>query len=159
MRLVSRFTLGYLGLVGMSWGWFVGAVMGQVRPPVFASRVDRTEFCMLQWLVYSLAELSSAYPTSGGLYYWFAAAALPNEISVSDLCGFLRAYMTAAPQWKLFSCYICAWSMVISTPLFCCSITYAVSLRSISILRRTSECLKRLLSSSLRPSSSSTATM
>ena len=38
-----------------------------------------------------------------------------------------RAYMTAPPRWKLFSCYICAWSMVMSTPLSCCSITYTVS--------------------------------
>ncbi|KAH8101637.1 amino acid transporter [Cristinia sonorae] len=82
------YTLGYLGLIGMTWGWLVGAVMGQ-------------------FLVYSLAELSSAYPTSGGLYYW--------------------AYMTASPRWKMFSCYICAWSMVISTPLACCSITYSAA--------------------------------
>ncbi|PSR80619.1 hypothetical protein PHLCEN_2v6688 [Hermanssonia centrifuga] len=76
------------GLVGMTWGWFVGAVMGQ-------------------FLAYSLAELASAYPTSGGLYYW--------------------AYMTAAPRYKLLSCYVAAWSMVISTPLACCSITYSAA--------------------------------
>jgi len=81
-------TMGYLGLVGMTWGWLVGAVMGQ-------------------FLVYSLAELSSAYPTSGGLYYW--------------------AYMTATPRWKMISCYVTAWSMVISTPLACCSITYSAA--------------------------------
>ncbi|EJD41031.1 amino acid transporter [Auricularia subglabra TFB-10046 SS5] len=82
------YTLGYFGLVGMTWGWLVGAVMGQ-------------------FLVYSLAELSSAYPTSGGLYYW--------------------TYMTAPPKWKMSWCYLCAWSMVISTPLACCSITFSAA--------------------------------
>ena len=42
----------------------------------------------------------------------------------------LRAYMTAAPRCKLFSCYICAWLMVMSTPLSCYSITYSVSFGS-----------------------------
>ena len=56
----------------MTWGWLVGAVMGQVRPPVTSSRKSQElNGAPLQWLVYSLAELSSAYPTSGGLYYWF----------------------------------------------------------------------------------------
>ncbi|KAF7795625.1 hypothetical protein EIP86_006790 [Pleurotus ostreatoroseus] len=55
------YMMGYCGLVGMTWGWLVGAVMGQP-------------------LAYSLAELSSAYPTSGGLYHW--------------------AYMTAPPKYK-----------------------------------------------------------
>ncbi|EKM57619.1 uncharacterized protein PHACADRAFT_251336 [Phanerochaete carnosa HHB-10118-sp] len=82
------YTMGYCGLVGMTWGWLVGAVMGQP-------------------LAYSLAELASAYPTSGGLYYW--------------------AYMTAAPRYKKLSCYVVAWSMIISTPLSCCSITYSAA--------------------------------
>ncbi|KAI0338005.1 amino acid transporter [Trametopsis cervina] len=82
------YTMGYCGLVGMTWGWLVGAVMGQP-------------------LVYSLAELSSAYPTSGGLYYW--------------------AFMTAPPKYKKLSCYVVAWSMIISTPLACCSITYSAA--------------------------------
>lgn len=63
-----------------------------------------------QFLAYSLAELSSAYPTSGGLYYW--------------------AYMTAPPKYKMLSCYVVAWSMIISTPLACVSITYSVSTRT-----------------------------
>ncbi|KAM5537391.1 hypothetical protein V8D89_008910 [Ganoderma adspersum] len=82
------YTMGYMGLVGMTWGWFVAAVMGQ-------------------FLAYSLAELSSAYPTSGGLYYW--------------------AYMTAPPKYKMLSCYVVAWSMIISTPLACVSITYSAA--------------------------------
>ncbi|KAI0701071.1 amino acid transporter [Cytidiella melzeri] len=82
------YTMGYCGLVGMTWGWFVGALMGQP-------------------LAYSLAELASAYPTSGGLYYW--------------------AFMTASPKYKKLSCYVVAWSMIISTPLSCCSITYSAA--------------------------------
>ncbi|KAJ3549968.1 hypothetical protein NM688_g5123 [Phlebia brevispora] len=82
------YMMGYCGLVGMTWGWFVGAVMGQP-------------------LAYSLAELSSAYPTSGGLYHW--------------------AYMTAPPKYKKVACYLVAWSMIISTPLACCSITYSAA--------------------------------
>ncbi|EIN03859.1 amino acid transporter [Punctularia strigosozonata HHB-11173 SS5] len=82
------YTMGYMGLIGMTWGWLVAAVMGQ-------------------FLVYSLAELSSAYPTSGGLYYW--------------------AYMTASPRWRMLSCYVVAWSMIISTPLACVSITYSAA--------------------------------
>ncbi|TBU31322.1 amino acid transporter [Dichomitus squalens] len=82
------YTMGYMGLIGMTWGWLVGAVMGQ-------------------FLAYSLAELSSAYPTSGGLYYW--------------------AYMTTPPKYKLLSCYVVAWSMIISTPLACVSITYSAA--------------------------------
>ncbi|KIP06824.1 hypothetical protein PHLGIDRAFT_19368 [Phlebiopsis gigantea 11061_1 CR5-6] len=82
------YTMGYCGLVGMTWGWLVGAVMGQP-------------------LVYALAELSSAYPTSGGLYYW--------------------AFMTASTRYKKLSCYVVAWSMIISTPLSCCSITYSAA--------------------------------
>ena len=34
--------------------------------------------------------------------------------------------MTAAPKYKLLSCYVVAWSMIISTPLACVSITYSV---------------------------------
>lgn len=90
------YTLGYFGLVGMTWGWLVGAIMGQ-------------------FLTYSLAELSSAYPTSGGLYYW--------------------TYMTAPPRWKMSWCYICAWSMVISTPLACCSITFSAAQLLISTIQ------------------------
>ncbi|KZV97072.1 amino acid transporter [Exidia glandulosa HHB12029] len=90
------YTLGYFGLVGMTWGWLVAAVAGQ-------------------FLVYSLAELSSAYPTSGGLYYW--------------------TYMTAPPKWKMSWCYICAWSMVISTPLACCSITFSAAQLLISTVQ------------------------
>ena len=100
-----RYTMGYMGLVGMTWGWLVGAVMGQVRsctPVCYSSGIQ----LVLQPLAYALAELSSAYPTSGGLYYW--------------------AYMTAAPKYKLLSCYVVAWSMIISTPLACVSITYSV---------------------------------
>lgn len=26
-----RYTMGYMGLIGMTWGWLVSAVMGQVR--------------------------------------------------------------------------------------------------------------------------------
>ncbi|PIL25973.1 transporter [Ganoderma sinense ZZ0214-1] len=90
------YTMGYMGLVGMTWGWFVAAVMGQKPPPIPTTA---------QFLAYSLAELSSAYPTSGGLYYW--------------------AYMTAPPKYKMLSCYVVAWSMIISTPLACVSITYS----------------------------------
>ncbi|KIP04158.1 hypothetical protein PHLGIDRAFT_120946 [Phlebiopsis gigantea 11061_1 CR5-6] len=82
------YTMGYCGLVGMTWGWLVAALMGMN-------------------LVYSLAELASAYPTSGGLYYW--------------------AFMTAPPRYKKLSCYVAAWSMIISTPLACCSITYSAA--------------------------------
>ncbi|KAH7103349.1 amino acid transporter [Auriculariales sp. MPI-PUGE-AT-0066] len=82
------YTMGYFGLVGMTWGWLVGFLGGQ-------------------FLVYSLSELASAYPTSGGLYYW--------------------TYMTAPPRWKMSWCYLCAWSMVISTPLACCSITFSAA--------------------------------
>lgn len=35
--------------------------------------------------------------------------------------------MTAPPKWKMSWCYICAWSMVISTPLACCSITFSAA--------------------------------
>ena len=70
------------GLVGMTWGWLVGAVMGQVR---LSSCHDKgfgsLNSLPLQPLAYSLAELSSAYPTSGGLYYW--------------------AFMTASPRYKM----------------------------------------------------------
>jgi len=67
--------------------------------------------------------------------------------------------MTAAPRWKLFSCYICAWSMVISTPLSSCSITYSISLRSRAGIRSPSYHFHRLPSSSLRPSGLPTRTM
>jgi amino acid transporter len=40
--------------------------------------------------------------------------------------------MTSAPRWKMLSCYVVAWSMIISTPLSCVSITYSVSHASFS---------------------------
>jgi hypothetical protein len=119
--------MGYFGLVGMTWGWLVAFLMGQVSDSMHATPDRNTNATTpsSSWStlwpsehelhhirhkrhrkLITRARLSSAYPTSGGLYYW--------------------AYMTAAPRYKLFSCYICAWSMVLSTPLACCSITYSV---------------------------------
>ena len=64
----------------MTWGWLVGAVMGQVRQHTQSNVSLYSPASYEQPLAYSLAELSSAYPTSGGLYYW--------------------AYVTAAPRYK-----------------------------------------------------------
>ncbi|KAK6071995.1 choline transport protein [Seiridium cupressi] len=44
------FSLGYLGLMPMTWGWLVAS-------------------CFIMFEVLSLAEMSSAMPTSGGLYF------------------------------------------------------------------------------------------
>ena len=49
----------------------------------------------LQLLVYSLAGLSSAYPTSGGLYYWF----VPIPHGIPSLTFVVhQVYMTTAPR-------------------------------------------------------------
>ena len=42
------FSMGYLGLLPMTWGWLVASFL-------------------IMTMVFSLAELSSAYPTAGGL--------------------------------------------------------------------------------------------
>lgn len=58
------YSLGFLGLLPMTWGWLVA---------VF--------FIMFE--VFALAELSSSMPTAGGLYYWRVMAAVcPGNISV-----------------------------------------------------------------------------
>jgi hypothetical protein len=33
--MVDRYSMGYVGLIGMTWGWLVGALMGQVRASRF----------------------------------------------------------------------------------------------------------------------------
>lgn len=38
--------MGYLGLVGMTWGWFVGAVMGQVSLSVSSQVSLMTVDCL-----------------------------------------------------------------------------------------------------------------
>ena len=45
---------------------------------------------LVQTLAYSLAELSSAYPTSGGLYYWAFMTAPPKYKKASTLSSVSR---------------------------------------------------------------------
>ncbi|KAF2110456.1 amino acid permease [Lophiotrema nucula] len=53
------YSLGYLGLLPMTWGWLVASIF-------------------ILSMVFSLAELSSSMPTAGGLYYWTYHCAPPK---------------------------------------------------------------------------------
>ncbi|KAJ9154758.1 Amino acid permease [Pleurostoma richardsiae] len=72
------FSMGYLGLLPMTWGWLVASLL-------------------IMSMVFSLAELSSAYPTAGGLYYW--------------------TYKAAPPKLKKIACWVTAWCMVMACTL------------------------------------------
>ncbi|EFX04896.1 amino acid permease [Grosmannia clavigera kw1407] len=72
------YSLGYLGLMPMTWGWLAASFF-------------------IMTMVFSIAEMSSAMPTAGGLYYW--------------------TFKCAPPKLKKVSCWITAWSMVMSTAL------------------------------------------
>ncbi|KUJ17104.1 amino acid permease [Mollisia scopiformis] len=91
------FSLGYLGLLPMTWGWLIATIF-------------------IHTMVFSLAELGSAYPTAGGLYYW--------------------TYLLAPKGIKAISCWITAWSMVISAVLGAASMfmTQAQMLESFVIM-------------------------
>ncbi|KAH8881496.1 amino acid permease [Thozetella sp. PMI_491] len=72
------YSLGYLGLLPMTWGWLAASF-----------------FIMFE--VFSLAELSSAMPTAGGLYYW--------------------TYKCAPPSIRKLASWVTAWCMIISASL------------------------------------------
>ncbi|WFD00945.1 hypothetical protein MYAM1_003701 [Malassezia yamatoensis] len=73
------FPFTYGGHVGIVWGWFVASVF------VYA-------------VAASLAELCSAMPTSGGLYYWSARLAPPRYAA---LASWLTAWMNLLGQFAL----------------------------------------------------------
>ncbi|TQB68504.1 hypothetical protein MPDQ_003353 [Monascus purpureus] len=80
--------LGYAGTAGMVWGWIIGMVF-------------------IQCVAMSMAELCSAMPTSGGLYY--AAAVL------------------APPKWGPFAAWITGWSNWIGQITGAPSVNYSLA--------------------------------
>ena len=74
----------------------------------------------LQLLEYSLARLSSAYPTSGSP---LLVRSNSTWDPVSDLCCSSGVY----DYCSSISCYPCAWWMILSTPLSRYSITCSIS--------------------------------
>jgi hypothetical protein len=97
------FSLGYLGLLPMTWGWLSGAF-----------------FIMFE--VFALAELSSSMPTAGGLYVllWpffchaFSRLTVSGTIGMAEDCqlyeesmsNILRTYRCAPPKIKNIACWI-----------------------------------------------------
>ncbi|KAJ7604303.1 amino acid/polyamine transporter I [Mycena polygramma] len=82
---VLLYSLPYGGLVGMVWGWF-------------------TCCCFLVVVALAMAELGSAAPTAGGLYYWTFTFSSPKYRKVmSWLIGYVNtaAYITgmASVDW------------------------------------------------------------
>ncbi|KAF7297572.1 GABA permease [Mycena kentingensis (nom. inval.)] len=82
---VLLFSLPYGGLVGMVWGWFVCSIF-------------------LVFVGLAMAELGSAAPTAGGLYYWTFTFCSPNTRNVfSWLIGYVNttAYIAgmASVDW------------------------------------------------------------
>ncbi|KAJ6455335.1 amino acid permease-domain-containing protein [Mycena vitilis] len=82
---VLLYSLPYAGLVGMVWGWF-------------------TCCCFLVVVALAMAELGSAAPTAGGLYYWTFTFSSPRYRKVmSWLIGYVNtaAYITgmASVDW------------------------------------------------------------
>ncbi|KAJ7254403.1 amino acid/polyamine transporter I [Mycena haematopus] len=71
---VLLFSLPYGGLVGMVWGWF-------------------TCCCFLIFVGLAMAELGSAAPTAGGLYYWTFKFSSPNS---RRLLSWLIGYVNTA---------------------------------------------------------------
>ncbi|KAJ7058704.1 amino acid/polyamine transporter I [Mycena amicta] len=71
---VLLFSLPYGGLVGMVWGWF-------------------TCCCFLVFVALAMAELGSAAPTAGGLYYWTFAFSSPRY---RNLLSWLIGYVNSA---------------------------------------------------------------
>ncbi|KAI1772020.1 amino acid permease [Hypoxylon cercidicola] len=72
------FSLGYLGLMPMTWGWLVASFL-------------------IMFQVLSLAEMSSAMPTAGGLYYW--------------------TFKNAPPKAKRLASWVTAWCQVMAASL------------------------------------------
>lgn len=80
--------MGYAGTAGMTWGWII-AMLG------------------IQCVAFSMAELCSSMPTSGGLYY--AAAVL------------------APPGWGPFAAWLTGWSNWLAQVTAAPSVNYGVS--------------------------------
>lgn len=80
--------MGYAGTAGMVWGWLIAMIF-------------------IQCIAFSMAELCSAMPTSGGLYY--AAAVL------------------APPGWGPFAAWLTGWSNWIGQITAAPSVDYALS--------------------------------
>lgn len=81
--------LTYGGAVSFTWGWFL------------------TGFFVL-FLGFSMAEICSAFPTSGGLYFWSA--------------------QLAGPKWKPFASWLTGWFNVAGQWATTCSANYSLAL-------------------------------
>jgi amino acid transporter len=62
--------LRYGGPISMVYGWIISGIFNH-------------------WVALSMAEICSAYPTSGGLYYW--------------------SYALAGPKWGPFAAWLTGW--------------------------------------------------
>jgi amino acid transporter len=76
-----NFPLGAAGHVGVVWAWFLGSIM-------------------VWFVASSLAEMSSAMPTSGGLYYFSSRLASPRW---SPLASWWTGWMNVTGQVALVS--------------------------------------------------------
>lgn len=91
-------TLAYsipAGPVGMVWGWFVASA-----------------FIFIVGL--AMADLGSAMPTSGGLYYW--------------------THFYASPKWRRYLCFLVGYSNTLGLVGGLCSIDYGFSLMFLSVI-------------------------
>ncbi|KAG0581342.1 hypothetical protein KC19_4G243800 [Ceratodon purpureus] len=80
--------LTYGGTISFTWGWFICGF-----------------FNLLVGL--AMAEICSAFPTSGGLYFWSS--------------------QMASPKWKPFAAWITGWYNVVGQWASTCSVSFAVS--------------------------------
>lgn len=80
--------LTYGGTISFTWGWFICGF-----------------FNFLVGL--AMAEICSAFPTSGGLYFWSS--------------------QLASPQWKPFAAWITGWFNVVGQWASTCSVSFALS--------------------------------
>ncbi|KAG0610523.1 hypothetical protein M758_7G072100 [Ceratodon purpureus] len=86
ITVVFNIALTYGGTVSLVWGWFV---------------VGFFTLCVGA----SMAEICSAYPTSGGLYFWSA--------------------QLAGPKWKPFASWVTGWFNVVGQWAVSCVSTFA----------------------------------